>query len=264
MATRPPRPDLALSARTVAWLADQPHQREFVRSVWDGLAELERAGYHTGPSTRCGPCSSTTSRPSVRASAAPAAASSGGAAAFPASCGSRSAARCCSRSPGAVATAWRPPGGDPPVPGHPRGGRTTQPPARPGRAAPQAGRHSRRGRLTWWRRGRGSAARSRPGPRLAGVTDAGTLIEHLMTGQATADGRGRYVAVRLARVLPASLTAPERGVLPAVRGKRPVMWMAVTALVLAGACFVGVVWRTTRWVSGTRPRPPSEREVNHG
>ncbi|MGH3808059.1 MAG: hypothetical protein ACRDRU_15825 [Pseudonocardiaceae bacterium] len=33
------------------------------------------------------------------------------------------------------------------------------------------------------------------------------LVEHLVTG-AVADGRGRYVAVCGARVLPASLTAP--------------------------------------------------------
>ncbi|MBV8539370.1 MAG: hypothetical protein JO364_13145 [Pseudonocardiales bacterium] len=69
MATRPPRPDLALSARSVAWLAERPHQREFVRWVWDELAELERAGYHLGaidalrsvlldhqPATRAGRC----------------------------------------------------------------------------------------------------------------------------------------------------------------------------------------------------------------
>ncbi|MGH3720016.1 MAG: hypothetical protein ACRDRI_14485 [Pseudonocardiaceae bacterium] len=46
--TRPPRPDADLPARTVDWLADQPHQRRFVRSVWDELTELERRGYHTG------------------------------------------------------------------------------------------------------------------------------------------------------------------------------------------------------------------------
>jgi hypothetical protein len=66
---RPPRPDPALSARTVEWLAERPHQRRFVRSVWDELAELERMGCHTGaidalrsvllnhqPVTRAGRC----------------------------------------------------------------------------------------------------------------------------------------------------------------------------------------------------------------
>jgi hypothetical protein len=69
-----------------------------------------------------------------------------------------------------------------------------------------AGRHSKGGRLTWWRRGQGDAARDRSRSRLAGVTDAGTLIEHLMTGQATPDGR--YVAVCGTPVLLASLTVP--------------------------------------------------------
>jgi len=72
-----------------------------------------------------------------------------------------------------------------------------------------AGRHSRRGRLTEWCRSQGSAARDRSRSRLTGVTDAGTLVEHLVTGSATSDGRGRYVAVCGARVLPASLTAPD-------------------------------------------------------
>ncbi|MGH3774779.1 MAG: hypothetical protein ACRDRR_03430 [Pseudonocardiaceae bacterium] len=39
---------LQLSPRTVAWLADHPHARELVRSVWDELARLERAGQHPG------------------------------------------------------------------------------------------------------------------------------------------------------------------------------------------------------------------------
>ena len=52
------------------------------------------------------------------------------------------------------------------------------------------------------------SARTRPRRRPIGVTDAGTLIEHLMTGEAAPDGRERYVAVCGARVLPASLTAP--------------------------------------------------------
>ncbi|MGH3924401.1 MAG: hypothetical protein ACRDTT_16325 [Pseudonocardiaceae bacterium] len=30
----------------MAWLADHPHARELVRSVWDELAKLERAGQH--------------------------------------------------------------------------------------------------------------------------------------------------------------------------------------------------------------------------
>lgn len=45
-----PRVDvtLQLSTRTLVWLADQPHARQVVRSVWEKLAELERAGYHPG------------------------------------------------------------------------------------------------------------------------------------------------------------------------------------------------------------------------
>ncbi|MBV8539456.1 MAG: hypothetical protein JO268_02655 [Pseudonocardiales bacterium] len=50
-----------------------------------------------------------------------------------------------------------------------------------------AGRHTRRGRLTRWRRSQGDAARDRSRSRLARVTDAGTLIEHLMTGKAATD-----------------------------------------------------------------------------
>ncbi|MBV8539371.1 MAG: hypothetical protein JO364_13150 [Pseudonocardiales bacterium] len=68
-----------------------------------------------------------------------------------------------------------------------------------------AGRHRLR---TWRRRRRGETARDRSRSRLAGVTDAGTLVEHLLTGGAASDGRGRYVAVCGARVLPASLTPP--------------------------------------------------------
>ncbi|MGH3934903.1 MAG: hypothetical protein ACRDS1_08015 [Pseudonocardiaceae bacterium] len=48
-ATTPmPRVDatLQLSARTLNWLAQQPHARLVVESVWDTLAELERAGHH--------------------------------------------------------------------------------------------------------------------------------------------------------------------------------------------------------------------------
>ncbi|MGH3888513.1 MAG: hypothetical protein ACRDSZ_18470 [Pseudonocardiaceae bacterium] len=37
-----------LAARTLAWLADHPHARRLVRSVWDTLNELERAGHHPG------------------------------------------------------------------------------------------------------------------------------------------------------------------------------------------------------------------------
>jgi hypothetical protein len=37
---------LHLSTRTVTWLANQPHARRLVRSVWDTLTELERAGQH--------------------------------------------------------------------------------------------------------------------------------------------------------------------------------------------------------------------------
>ncbi|MBV9142839.1 MAG: hypothetical protein JO115_18325 [Pseudonocardiales bacterium] len=84
-----------------------------------------------------------------------------------------------------------------------------------------AGRHSRRGRLTEWCRSQGSAARDRSRSRLTGVTDAGTLIKHLMTGGATSDGRGRYIAVCGARVLPAVLSMPESGCCPACAGFDP-------------------------------------------
>jgi len=42
-----PRMDdtLQLSARTLAWLAQRPPARTLVDSVWDTLAELERAGH---------------------------------------------------------------------------------------------------------------------------------------------------------------------------------------------------------------------------
>ena len=36
---------LQLSARTRNWLAQQPHARLMIESVWDTLAELERAGH---------------------------------------------------------------------------------------------------------------------------------------------------------------------------------------------------------------------------
>ncbi|MGH3867471.1 MAG: hypothetical protein ACRDQ4_15280 [Pseudonocardiaceae bacterium] len=50
MPTRPPRPEVVLPARTVEWLDGRPHvERNFVHSVWDRLAELERFGCPTGP-----------------------------------------------------------------------------------------------------------------------------------------------------------------------------------------------------------------------
>ncbi|MGH3720600.1 MAG: hypothetical protein ACRDRI_17495 [Pseudonocardiaceae bacterium] len=58
-------------------------------------------------------------------------------------------------------------------------------------------------------------SRSRP----TGVTDAGTLVGHLVTDGA-ADERGRYVAVCGARVLPARLAA-ERGFCLACVGGTP-------------------------------------------
>jgi hypothetical protein len=44
----PPTPDpsLHLSARSVAWLAEHFGARALVESVWDALAELEKAGHH--------------------------------------------------------------------------------------------------------------------------------------------------------------------------------------------------------------------------
>ena len=38
-----------LSTQTLDWLADHPHARKLVRSVWDTLAELEQAGQQSGP-----------------------------------------------------------------------------------------------------------------------------------------------------------------------------------------------------------------------
>jgi hypothetical protein len=47
-----PRPGadatLHLPTRTVTWLADHPQARQFVRSVWDKLTELERSGQYPG------------------------------------------------------------------------------------------------------------------------------------------------------------------------------------------------------------------------
>lgn len=40
---------LHLSTRTVAWLADHSQARKLVGSVWDTLADLERAGHHPRP-----------------------------------------------------------------------------------------------------------------------------------------------------------------------------------------------------------------------
>lgn len=62
-----------------------------------------------------------------------------------------------------------------------------------------AGRHRRH---AWRRHRRGEVARDRSRSRLRGVTDAGTLVGHLMTGEAAPGVPGRYVAVCGARVLP--------------------------------------------------------------
>jgi len=35
-----------LSTQTLNWLANHPHARRIVRSVWDKLTELERSGQH--------------------------------------------------------------------------------------------------------------------------------------------------------------------------------------------------------------------------
>ncbi|MGH3992546.1 MAG: hypothetical protein ACRDSN_08775, partial [Pseudonocardiaceae bacterium] len=37
-----------LSTRTLDWLAHRPRDRDLVRSVWDTLTELERAGQQPG------------------------------------------------------------------------------------------------------------------------------------------------------------------------------------------------------------------------
>jgi hypothetical protein len=39
---------LHLPTRTRDWLAEHPHARQFVRSVWDKLTELERSGQYPG------------------------------------------------------------------------------------------------------------------------------------------------------------------------------------------------------------------------
>ncbi|MGH7868915.1 MAG: hypothetical protein ACREP9_15090 [Candidatus Dormibacteraceae bacterium] len=46
-----PRVDLRLdlSDQTATWLADHSQARKLVRSVWDTLAELERAGHEPRP-----------------------------------------------------------------------------------------------------------------------------------------------------------------------------------------------------------------------
>ncbi|MGH3871074.1 MAG: hypothetical protein ACRDSR_06080 [Pseudonocardiaceae bacterium] len=37
---------LQLSTRTLHWLANHPHARRFVRSVWDKLTELQRSSQY--------------------------------------------------------------------------------------------------------------------------------------------------------------------------------------------------------------------------
>ena len=46
--TPPVDTTLQLSTRTLTWLANHPHARRLVHSVWDTLAELERTGHHRG------------------------------------------------------------------------------------------------------------------------------------------------------------------------------------------------------------------------
>lgn len=41
-------PSPYLSAQTRAWLVENPTARALVESVWDTLAELEKAGHHAG------------------------------------------------------------------------------------------------------------------------------------------------------------------------------------------------------------------------
>ncbi|MGH3812039.1 MAG: hypothetical protein ACRDUV_06225 [Pseudonocardiaceae bacterium] len=91
-----------LSARTVAWLAGHSRARRLVSSVWDTLAELERAGHHPRliaalrrvlahhqptPAGRCLTCRRW----------------KGAVVVFPAPCGTRSAATCWACSPMATA-----------------------------------------------------------------------------------------------------------------------------------------------------------------
>ncbi|MGH3857578.1 MAG: hypothetical protein ACRDR6_29640 [Pseudonocardiaceae bacterium] len=43
---------LHLSARTLAWLAANPHARRFAHLVWDEITEMERAGHRPATITR--------------------------------------------------------------------------------------------------------------------------------------------------------------------------------------------------------------------
>ncbi|MGH4005601.1 MAG: hypothetical protein ACRDSO_16020 [Pseudonocardiaceae bacterium] len=66
MLTAPsPRADSArhLSPQTLAWLADRPHARQMVRSMWEALTELEQAGHHPGAISR--PAAPVAAEPAV-------------------------------------------------------------------------------------------------------------------------------------------------------------------------------------------------------
>jgi hypothetical protein len=89
MPTRDPIPCLATP--TVVWLADRPHARHVVSSVWETLLELERAGQHAGAIAAL---RRVLIYHQQRAAAAPAAGGHGAVGAFPASSGTRSAVSC--------------------------------------------------------------------------------------------------------------------------------------------------------------------------
>lgn len=59
---------------------------------------------------------------------------------------------------------------------------------------------------------RGERIPEQRGPRRLGITDAHTHVEHLVSDESAMEHRhsGRYLAMCGARVLAASLTAPER------------------------------------------------------
>jgi hypothetical protein len=104
-----PRVDatLHLPTRTLNWLTEHPQARQFVRSVWDKLTELERSGQYPGVIdalrrvlTYHQPTSAGRCRTCARVR--------GAAAGFPASSGTRSTVTCLVCPPVPAATANRP------------------------------------------------------------------------------------------------------------------------------------------------------------